>query len=336
MTSLERGSPAAIFQTQLRHIDKLLMKAKRARAFKDRAFAVQFRASLFKLEGWAKIHRHWPNKKEQKIFASIRDHAKKLEDCLAALDVALSMAADLTKRKQPAIALIFEERAKKAQRELKHQLHDADWFSDGETRVEKMIKSLGRVDWPSVDRQISYLEKALVKDVNSVNEDFRGEWKPKLLSPNYNRDIVENALHKFRRQLRWFPIYFQTAEGIFGLGPLPNVLTSEKRKLVADYENNPFARLPKSKNNRYLIDRIAYYQLTRLIDQVGEIKDKAESYIYLRDALIKSGDSELKAAERAQVVYGQAPEETPIATHKLLAEYERFKPLAYIGQSLQS
>ena len=331
------GLMELIFTESLSRLEKILKAAERPRSFKDEKTAFAARTELFKLEGWAKIHRHWPDSKERKIFEQIREQAKTLEDALGKVDVAKAFAKDLRAKDRSDLAENFDEQAKHAHKELKHILKSKEWFSkrDDETRVQKMQKMISSVDWPSVDRQFDYLEKAVIKDLEEVNGLFRSEWKPKLVDASYDRETVEFTLHKFRRQLRWFAIYFQTGHGLFALAPLPNTLTSEKRKLIADYKNSAFTKLPKTRHTRREIDRIAYYELTRLIDRLGEVKDQAEGYFYLRDILIKHGESEAKAEERAEMLYGDAPIETPVATQSILAEYERFKPLSYLVQSLR-
>ncbi len=336
MTVPEVSAPSGIFLKTIGRIERRLSKAGRPRAFKDEEVANELRGDLFKLEGWAKIHRHWPDKKERKFFEHIRIQAKVLEGVFGAIDVTIDIASDLRAKGQTDLAQLFVERCEKARHELKHVLKSQNWFKDedSESRVEKMRTQILAIDWPSPNAQFDFLVRALVKDLNDLGARYREELKPKLLKPIYDRKIVETDLHKFRRQLRWFSMYFQTSNGLIGLGPISDRLTAEKKKLVADYSKNPFAILPLKKSPRIEIDTVAFYELTRLVELLGTIKDRAERYFQTRDCLISAGESEVKATERARLLYGNAPVETPLETQKILAEYERLKPLSYLAQSL--
>lgn len=333
----DTSSPAAIFQKTLNRIEALLKKAKRPRAFKDDAVAFALRTELFKLEGWAKIHRHWPVKSEQKIFKAIHGHAKDLEDAFGALEVARVIAEDLRAKTRPDLADLFDERAKKERGHLKDLLKSDHWFvetDDEETRVEKTRAQLERIEWPSASSQFEYLVKAIVQDLIDVNGLYRSKWKPELLKTTYDRGTLDDALHEWRRQLRWFSMYFQTADGLFGLKPVPEVLTNEKKRVLTDYANNVFANLPVKRTVQALIDKIAFYELTKIIEDIGVVKDRTERYFHIRDLLIKQGQSDAAAAECVRVLYGDVPRDVPPPTQKILAEFDKYKPLAYIAESL--
>ncbi len=336
MAAIDKSSPAAIFERTLVRIEQLLRRAKRSRAFKDDELAFRLRGELFKLEGWAKLHRHWPIKKELKIFQRIREQAKQLEDAFGELEVARVISDDLRAKAQLDLAAMFDERAKKARQNVKHILKTESWFvtDDGETRIEKIRRHLASIDWPNAEIQFDYLRVSLIKDLGEVSEKYRTHWKPELLKPVYDRKILEHALHEWRRQLRWFSMYFQTANGLFGLAPIGQFLTLEKKKLLADFAENPFAQLPTKRTTRAFIDRIAFYELTRLIGEIGVAKDKAERYFQICDLLIKRGESDARASDRVKPLYGDAPLETPPETLKIMGEYEKFKPLAYISETL--
>ncbi len=336
MAISDKTTPAAIFDRTLTRIEQLLRRAKRPRAFKDDTTANALRSELFKLEGWAKLHRHWPIKKERKVFDQIHEQAKRLEDAFGALDVVRVIADDMRSKSQPDVAALFDDRAKKARNEIKHLLKHESWFvdDDGETRTEKMRRHLAAIDWPNPDVQFDYLCVALVRDLGDVSEKYRSLWKPELLKLTYDRKSIEAALHEWRRQLRWFSIYFQSADGLFALAPAPNVLTAEKKKLIADYTANPFAQLPSKRSTRVLIDRVAFYALTRTIEEIGIYKDSAERFFNVRDAMIKQGNTGEQATEFAKSLYGDAPSDVPVHALKLMAEFDRFKPLAYIAESL--
>lgn len=291
-----------IFMKCLQRIESRLKKAKRPRAFKDVDKANQLRGELFKLEGWAKLHRHWPNKKDRRIFESIRFAAKELEDALGQVDLAHELQKD----------------PHEAQRRVKHVLNHDHWFvkDDGETRVEKMRRHLESVKWPRPEIQQDYVLRALVTELQITAQRYRDEWKPKLLRPAYDQKILENDLHKFRRQLRWISMYVMAADGLIALGPTSANLTVEKKRLVAAYSENEFTQIPKRRKAVAHIDAVAFYELTRLIEELGAAKDKLERHFFAG-------------------LLPNAPTEVPSETQKIMLEYERLKPLAYLAESLQ-
>jgi hypothetical protein len=335
MSRPEPSSPGAIFLKIVDRIEGRIKKAKRPRAFKDEAAATALRGELFRLEGWAKIHRHWPNKKERKIFEQIRTQTKTLEDAFGEVDVCRETAEDLLAKGQTDLAKLFDAQGELVRNKLKHILKSKDWFAPGEeSRTDKMRQQLTAIEWPSTTAQVDYLILALVNDLHAFGVRYRTELKPKLLKSVYDRKILENDLHKFRRQLRWFSMYFQTADGLIRLGPVSDRLTAEKRKLIADYKENEFANLPTKKIARAQLDTLAFYELTRLIEILCPVKDQAERYFNVRDLLIKNGVSDAKATERVRLLYGDVPTQTPIETQAIMQEYERLKPLSYLAESL--
>lgn len=338
MSRSDLTTPFSIFIATIGRIESRLKKAGRPRAFKDREVANGLRGELFKLEGWAKIHRHWPDKKERKVFEQIRFQAKALEDVFGELDLAIELAFELRAKGQTDLVKIFDEQAELSRQELKHRLKSQNWFKDeeSEARIEKMRKQILGIDWPSPTVQFDFLIRSIGIDLHDLGTRYREELKPKLLKPVYDRKILENDLHKFRRQLRWISMYFQTADGLIALAPTSDRLTAEKKKLIADYAKNPFAVLPVNKSPRIKIDTIALYELTRLIELLGIVKDRAERYFHIRDVLIALGENETKASERVRLLYGDAPTETSFETQKIMTEYERLKPLSYLAQSLSA
>jgi hypothetical protein len=339
MNGHDSTTPAGIFLKTIARIESRLKKAGRPRAFKDVKVANAMRGELYELEGWAKIHRHWPDKKERKTFEQMRSQSKSLENAFGFLDVAIDLESDLRAKGQTDLAQIFIEKSEQARHELKYILKSQDWFKsdDSEGRIEKMRSQISAIDWPSPSAQFDFFIRAITKDLTDLGIRYREDLKPKLLKPIYDRKILENDLHKFRRQLRWFSMYFHTANGLIGLGPVSDRLTAEKKNLIVDYAQNPFAILPHQRGPRApqaKIDTVAFYELTRLIELLGPIKDRAQRYFQIRDSLIEKGESEAKATERARLLYGDAPTETPLETQKLMAEYERLKPLSYLAQSL--
>lgn len=336
MTRLEPHSPGAIFLQLVRKIEARLRKAKRARAFRDPEIANALRGDLFKLEGWAKLHRSWPIKKERKVFEQIREQAKSLEDAFGAVDVAKEIRDDLAKQGHRELAKMFDEQAEVAHRKLKKLLKSKKWFVPaGEaSRTERMRVKLTKIAWPSLTAQMDVLLQALFHELTHFSTRYREELKPKLVRDVYDREILENDLHKMRRQLRWFSMYMQTADGLIGLAPVSDRLTKEKQKLVHDYRKNPFAVLPEKTYAKAHVDPIAFYELTRLIELLGRVKDCAERYFHVRDCLIARGWSREDASAKVEEIYGDVPHETPHEAHTVLAEYERMKPHAFLAESL--
>jgi len=336
MIRLEPHSPGAVFLQLVSQIEARLRKAKRARSFRDPEIANGLRGDLFKLEGWAKLHRSWPVKSERKIFETLRDQTKELEDLFGAIDAAKEISADLVKRGERKLSLMFDDQAEALHHKLKKILKSKKWFvAKGKiSRTERIRAKLVKIKWPSMTVQSDYLLQSLFQELSSFSARYREDLKPKLLRDVYDRDILENDLHKLRRELRWFSMYFQTADGLIGLAPAPSRLTKSKQTLVRDYRKNPFAVLPSKTYAKAFIDPVAFYELTRLIEILGYAKDRAEKYFRLRDALIAQGCTQDDAIARAEGLYGDVPHTTPRDAHLILSEFEKMKPHVLLAESL--
>lgn len=326
-------TPSAIFLQATDALDHLIEIAKKPKGFKDPSLATQFRAELFHLEGWARLHRRWENEQDRERLEKIRKDTKVLEDALGRVDLLLSLSAEAKKKKSEILEKVFADDLETAYRGLKRVLKQNGWFDQPKSRTAKFRRRLSKIAWPTDEAHYQYLAQEIVSSVSKLQQRFDLEIRPELSKP-LTHEILEHDIHEFRRELRWFAIYFQTGQGLFALSPMPKKLTTEDKKLVATYKNSPFTKLPKSSMTKGWLDPLAYIELTRLIQITGEIKDKAEKFFFIKEGLMKAGVSEPLAHQQATDWYGDVTISTVEKMQKVVAEYDRKRPLNQLSQDV--
>lgn len=332
MTTFEL-TPAAVFLHSTENIDDYLERAKKPKGFQDPDLATQFRAELFHLEGWARVHRGWPQSKEQSKIESVRKEVKLLEDALGRVDLLLSLLKEAREKKSDVLEKVFEKDLKTARRGVKYVLKKRGWFSEGKSRTEKIRKKLSKIEWPSPKAHYNYLATEIVEEIGNLQRRFDQEIRPELEKP-LTHEILDHDVHELRRELRWFAIYFQTGQGLFSLSPIPKKLSPADRKLVDSLKKSPFVRMPAAVYTKGWLSPVAYYELTRLIHIIGEIKDLAEKFFFMKEGLMKAGVAEPLAHQQVVAWYGDVPSLTVHDMKKVVDEFDRMQPLAQISKDL--
>lgn len=326
-------TPSFVFLQSTEAIDAFLDRAKKPKGFKDAKLATEFRAELFHLEGWARAHKHWKNEDERKSFEKIRKETKTLEDVLGRVDLLVSLIDEAKKRKSDDLVQLFERDLKTARRGLKSILKKDDWFSDGRSRTAKFRKRLAKIGWPKPKAHFEFIAEDIVKSIAALQRRFDDEIRPQLDKP-LTYEILEHDIHEFRRELRWFAIYFQTGQGLFALSPMPKKLSAADKKLVDAYKDSPFVKLPAAVYTKGWLSPLAYIELTRLIQITGEIKDRGEKFYFMKEALMRLDWSETDAHKQVMKWYGDVPVEVPAQMKKVIEEYDRTLPLKTISRDL--
>lgn len=326
-------TPSTIFLESLDNIDHFIEMAGKPKGFKDPEFAAQFRAELFHLEGWARVHRTWPVEKERGLFEKIRQETKKLEDVLGRVDLLLSLLKEAEQKKSDVLIEVFTKELKTARRGLKHILKKDSWFEKRKSRTAKFRKRLSKIEWPSDKDHYTYLAREIVTSIGNLQRRFELEIRPELSKP-LTHEILEHDVHEFRRELRWFAIYFQTGQGLFALSPMPRKLSPSDKKLVDSFKDSPFIKLPSAIYTKGWLSPLAFIELTRLIQIIGEIKDKAEKFFFMKEGLMKAGVAEPLAHQQAVAWYGDVTSTTVSKMQNVVNEYEAKLPLTQISQDL--
>lgn len=327
-------TPAAVFLHATENIDDFLERANGPKGLRDPNLATQFRAELFHLEGWARVHRGWQNEKEQRKFEKIRKETKLLEDALGRVDLLLALEKEAAEKKSEVLIEVFKKDLKTARRGLKYVLKSRDWFTDGgKSRTDKIRRKLSKIDWPSPKHHYQYLAQEIVSEIGNLQRRFDQEIRPELSKP-LTHEILDHDVHELRRELRWFAIYFQTGQGLFSLAPVPKKMNGFERELITSLKKSPFVQLPSAVYTKGWLSPVAYYELTRLIQIIGEIKDLAEKFFFMKEGLMKAGVSEPLSHQQVVAWYGDVPSATVESMRKVVEEFDRTKPLAQISNDL--
>lgn len=339
----ETNGPVAVFERALTKIEAGLESAGRPRAFKDRKLATSFRADLFRLEAWARLHLAWPEPTEQEKIQKIFDKTKELEDALGRLDLERTILEEAEKAGIPKLIDAAFEDVASARKALKRILRDGKWLprksqdkphNKAHNRPTKFRHKLAEIRWPSSDEHLHWIVGEVSRAITDLRAKYKKSLKPVLLTKKYDERIVEDAVHEWRRQLRWIPIYFQTADGIFALKEAPLIVSPAENKLIKQYAQSPFAQLPVRETTFVQVHSVPFYELTREIDVLGHLKDEGEFYFILLERMKRAGVDEDEAFSIVERQYGNVPKKLPPKVHALLREHDERSPLSLIQKDL--
>lgn len=283
------------------------------------------RTDFFALEEWARVHENWESKKKKKLFEKIFEKAKEIEDVLGLVDLQQALLKEAKEKKAPKKLVDFLKfELKNALETAQKTLSDEKWIHPEQRRVEKLKEELADRLWPEEDVHVQFIAQQLVKTIKAFGEKYEKELKPLMTRPVYNYEALEYGVHEFRRDIREWAIVFQASDGLLGLAPLPRQMSAETRELVESLKDNPFSKLVSHRHTKVRLDPIAYKRMTRLITELGLVKDMGEKYFKMLEALVDSETvgSKSEARKILQDWYGQQPKILSEKVAEILKEFE--------------
>ena len=256
------------------------------------------RAPFFMLEGLAKLYKkiHDP-----KLFDSLKDHFKLVEDGLGQTDYYYSLS--LTFETNSQIPIDYKQYIKKQIEEkadkLNEILTDKDWLSSDNKRIIKTSKKLSEVDWLSPDDEVEAISHFYQTEIASINK-FAEE-------TNFHFTDVEKDVHELRRKIRWLSIYPQALQGLIQYAPETKPAPFLEKYLTEEIINSPYNKLPAQGDNSSIIQLHKNYflALSWLIAKLGNLKDEGLRLTGLCEAIKQSTDcSQEEAMIRAYKLLG--------------------------------
>jgi len=116
------------------------------------------------------------------------------------------------------------------------------------------------------------------------------------------------SIHELRRQLRWFPIYATSLDGLFALSEDINPIKEFKKNLKSKLAHSKYSKLPSSERetNPYEISKSLFIANNAYISMLGKIKDRGEEIEAIEHALLgaKLETTVPKARARAIKILG--------------------------------
>ncbi|MDP2345286.1 MAG: hypothetical protein Q8O67_30360 [Deltaproteobacteria bacterium] len=256
----------------------------------DAVMSKDLRRQVFLLEGASKMYSDIHGKPAEAVY----DNVKKLEDQLGAVSMTKSnlAAAEKVKADPKVIALLTKDAAD-ARTALKTILVE-DWMPDAKGRIPGMrdiVEDWGEAKWGSYE-----------KDTKKVKEELSRRLE-KLESTPYDMKDLQGGVHELRRQLRWFPIYAESLNGLFQLDDKQNPVKAYEPLLKADIATSKYVQLPDASREKDPIQlpKSVYCALMQLTLDLGGLKDQGEPMEFIRDAYVKAGLSKDTASAQKLV-----------------------------------
>jgi hypothetical protein len=131
--------------------------------------------------------------------------------------------------------------------------------------------------WPA-SRDLEYVNGELQRVLRDVKDN------------RYNFNKLEDGIHEFRRQLRWFPMMIDSLDGLVmlrddppGSCPVPSLESLKGTRAATHRYSNPELSFPAT--HPCTISRCLLWPVVKTIDDIGKLKDQAEGNAAVEAAL---------------------------------------------------
>ena len=272
--------------------------------FMDSSAEKDVRTHLFRLESLLRLYRH--------KFENLEPHllqVKQVEDGLGAYAYAvdsLNFAKDKFKRENQAQAPDAARRAeqqkivdgleKKEQlaRDVLAKLLERSTLGSDLAPLRSLVGS--RFNGWGYGNDVPYVKRELQQLLSGVRNH------------RYDFKKLEDGIHEFRRQLRWFPITVDALDGLVlvrddpaGACPVPALEKLAGSAAARNRYSNPDLRFPAS--HPCTISRCLLWQVVKTVRDIGRLKDEAQGNLAV-EAALDFDDDEVATSNKA------TPEET--------------------------
>jgi hypothetical protein len=274
-----------------RRIDPLVALFPAARTVPSQAFVdtlvdADARTELFRLESLLRLYRH----KFSNLAAHLRQ-VKEVEDGLGAYAYAVDSSAfakDKFKKDnqaQPPDAARRAEQEKVLEGLAKKE-------AAGRDVLTKLLEhsTLG-ADLPPLRSQVSsrFTGWGFAKDVPYVKRELQ-RMLSNVRDGRFDFTKLNDGIHEFRRQLRWFPITIDSLDGLIlvrddaaGACPVPALEALAESAAARHRYSNPALRFPSA--HPCTISRCLLWQVVKTVRNMGHLKDEAEGNLAIDSAL---------------------------------------------------
>ncbi len=227
------------------------------------------RTSTFMLEALFRLH-----KKRDAFFETGLRLIKSLEDSIGAYDYHHTMFEYALGMNVPThVVARIETHFKKAEQTLQHLLSTL-WQTS--PPFDELRAGIYAFDFGSIKEDQRFLRKRLKKRIEKVIA----------LEPDFTD--LEEGLHEYRRQVRWFPMYFYALRGLLRFNnshPVeafrPLILTPLAQSKYGQLDESDPAASP------ILMSQSLYLGFSKLISQLGDIKDSGQIFEYFENILVE-------------------------------------------------
>lgn len=256
----------------------------------DVVMSKDLRRQVFLLEGVSKMYSDIHGKPAEQVYLS----TKKLEDQIGQLSMTKSnLAAAQKVNAHPKVIALLTTDCGAARDALKAVLVE-EWMPDAKGRLPAMreiVEDWSEAKWGSVE-----------KDTQKVKDELSRRLE-KLENTPYDMKDLNGGIHELRRQLRWFPIYAESLNGLFQLDDQHNPIKAYEPLLHAEIATSRYVQLPDASREKDAIHlpKSVYCALMQLTLDLGALKDAGEPMEFIRAAYVTAGVSKDAPAAEATV-----------------------------------
>ncbi len=259
------------------------------------------RTPLFYLEGMTRV---LMNVHDKKKLSALNEQFKALEDGLGAMDYYSGLLKDFNPNKQlTEFKQNLETHRTITAAQMNTLLEQYGWLETADNRsdspklessqLQNLQKVFRKIDWLS-DQEMS---KALKKEYKSALSELKQQLKQPLRE-------VEADVHELRRDVRWLSIYPQAFKGFVNLKPSEPMPEAFAKYATEAIVKSPFNQLPQVEGMKHVLhmNTHAYYAMSWLIAELGELKDQGLRLLALSEWLREHKKLSTSQAEQAAVM----------------------------------
>jgi hypothetical protein len=138
---------------------------------------------------------------------------------------------------------------------------------------------------------------------------------------------LEEGIHSYRRQIRWFGIYAEASDGLFELREDRHPIAKYKSGLDSDLAKSKYCQLPppNPQLNTVSYSKSLYVATMESVLALGDIKDRGELLEGLAHSYVECGHSPSLKEARVLVesLTGYNAEQIQTQAHHLYAKHKK-------------
>lgn len=264
------------------------------------------RTPLFYLEAMTRVL--MVANEDEKKMARLNAQFKALEDGLGVMDYYAGLIKDFKTVKLPEFQQNLDTHLTIAKAHMNTLLEKYGWLNheishapseeskgkDKQNRaLDNLQNTIQKMDWLS--------DKDLHKLLKKIYKSRIAELKLQLKEPLKE---VEQDVHELRRDVRWLSIYPQAFKGFINLVPSDSMPEAFAKYATDAIVKSPFNQLPEVEGMKHVLylNTHAYYAMSWLIAELGELKDQGLRVLALTEWLEEHKKLSATQAEQAAVM----------------------------------
>ena len=296
------------------------------------------RNNSMQLEGLSRIYED--SRLNKHDIARIKDFhkaIKKFEDTVGVYSLKKETLKNAKALNAPKELIQYaQEQADINQDKVYQLLGTQGWIPSPENKVAHLIKELSKTEFQKPKKDLIEVQQLYLKRVIKTRKKIK-ELKPFIFKNQYSHDDLEAGMHEFRRTVRWLTIIIQALRGAFAYSEFePKDL--EFKELNDKFKDNKYFVLAPSSDGHIVVDKMPFLRLSKIISELGVLKDIKEAQIELAEGLIHSGLIKDRKAALAKAVEMVALQTGPMKIKKKSQEiynyYIKHDPLKEIIERL--